>query len=188
MNEYGIVYLLPDDVAKFHQELRLKIEEKFNLTGQLKPHAPTHITMKYRFQAQEITEVENVLCQFSMNQTPTRWSLKQFNTFVNDNNFVIFIDVEPSPETREAHRQFLKQLQQIDWMQWGEFDHRNLHYHITLAHRGLTPENFGDVLDFVHQQDSPNFDLFFNSLTLLKINNGIHQIYKTFLFSATLKV
>ena len=182
LNEFGIVYLLPKTVGNYHRELRLKIEKEFKLTGRTELNAPSHITLKYRFQAEDIQEVEEILQDFSTTQTKTRWSLNGFNYFTNSGSFVIFIDVIPSQETRKAHAQFLDRLRQIGWMQWGPFDHAAIHYHVTLAHHGMTTENFDEVWAFVNQHKSPDIELFFDNLALLKIDDGIHTVYKTYRF------
>lgn len=180
LHEFGIVYLLPNAAAKYHRELRLKIEEEFRLTGSTQSNVPSHITMKYRFNTENIEEVKNILQEFANSQVKTKWLLKGFNHFVNTDSFVIFIDVVPSPETREAHAQFLDALRRLDWMQWSPFDNANLHYHVTLAHKGITAENFETIWTFVIQQEPPDFELFFDNFALLKISDGIHSVYKEY--------
>lgn len=180
MDEYGIVYLLPDDIAEYHRQMRGRIEETFNLTGNTELHAPSHITLKYRFQAEEIQEVERVLREFSATQTKTTWLLNGFNYFANSESNVIFIDILPSPDVRIAHARLLDGLRQINWMQWGPFDNADLHYHITLAHEGVTTENFHQVWSFIQQHESPNIELSFDHLALLKISEEGATVYKQY--------
>ena len=104
MNEFGIGYLIPNDVSIYHRTLRRKIEDQFNLTGNRELSSPPHITLKYPFQAREIKEVEQVLQNFSATQVKTKWAVKGFNFFQNADNFVIFMDVIPSSATRKARR------------------------------------------------------------------------------------
>ena len=180
LNEFGIVYLLPDAAAKYHRELRLKIEKEFMLTGSTRLNAPSHITMKYHFNADNIEEVESVLQEFAGSQVKTKWYLRGFKHFANDDSFVIFIDVVPFPETREAHSRFLDALRRLHWMQWGPFDNATLHYHVTLAHKGLTIENFEEVWSFVSQQEPPDFELYFDNLALLKLGDSLASVYKAY--------
>lgn len=180
MDEYGIVYLLPDDIARYHVDLWNKVEQKFNLTGKTKLNAPSHITLKYRFEAHNILEVENAISTFCVLHHPPTWSLNRFNFFNNDAKFVIFIDVDATEYCRQTHAAFLDTLRPIQWMRWGEFDHSNLHYHVTLAHRGLNAENFEEVWQFVNTQPKPYFDLRLDNITLLKIENNNHSIYRKF--------
>lgn len=54
MKEFGIVYLLPNEISVYHRNLRHKIEDAFNLVGHHELTAPSHITLKYRFAAANI--------------------------------------------------------------------------------------------------------------------------------------
>src|SRR5690554_6727066 len=178
MSEYGIVYLLPETVREYHEPLRLHVEKRFGLTDSTRLNAPSHITMKYRFEAQNITEVEDVLSDFAKSQAKTNWSLNGFGRFINSDFYVIFIDVAASQGARMAHARLLEQLRKLSWIQWRPYDHAALHYHVTIANRGLTAENFQAVWDYVHQLPRPTFDLFFDNLALLKIESGIHTVYR----------
>ena len=180
MQEYGIVYLLPGPVADYQRELRLKIEKAFELTGNIRRNAPPHITLKYRFQTEDIGPVERLLSEFTATQSKTQWSIQGFNTFEHLEHFVIYMDVVPTPEAKQAHSRLTQQLETIDWMQWKPFDGANLTFHATLAHKGLTPANFKQVMRFVEQQKRPNFDLFFDNVTLLEINSNVHTVYRRF--------
>jgi hypothetical protein len=90
------------------------------------------------------------------------------------------MDVVPTKETRMAHTYLLDKLRQVSWMQWGPFDHADLHYHVTLANRGLTRGNFTEVWSFINQQEVPHIDLYFDNLALLKIDGSAHSVYKVY--------
>jgi 2'-5' RNA ligase len=180
MDQFGIVYLLPEPVRKYHEELRLNIERKFNLTGRLTFNAPSHITMKYRFNAASIEAVEEIMLEFSQTQVKTAWTLQGFNFFSDPDPLVIFINVVSATETRTAHAHFLEKLRELTWMQWGPFDNASMHYHVTLANHGLTKENFGAVWDYVSQQPPPQFKLQLDNLALLKIESEVHHVYKQY--------
>ena len=154
MEQFGIIYLLPEPAKTYHERLRLDIEKKFKLTGSDQMNAPSHITMKYRFETERIEEVENILESFSRTQAKTPWSVTGFNHFINPDFRVIFIDVEPSQAVREAHARFLQQLKRLDWMQW----------------------------DYANEREQPQFNLFFDNLALLKIEAETHSINKRYLF------
>jgi 2'-5' RNA ligase len=134
--------------------------------------------MKYRFEAQSITEIEGVLADFARSQAKTSWSLNGFSRFINSDSYVIFIDVSASQGARTAHARLLKRLRKLSWMQWGPYDHADLQYHVTIAGCGLTAENFQAIWDYVNQQPQPHFDLFFDNLALLKIESEIYAVYQ----------
>lgn len=181
MSEYGLVYLPPPVVKEYHLNLRQAIEERFHLTGSLKLNAPSHITLKYRFEAHNnINEVEEILADFSNIQTKTGWSISGFNSFQSPDNFVIFMDVIPTEQMRAAHLRLSSMLNEIIWMTWKPFDFPHLHYHMTLAHKGLHQDNFNAVYQYVQTFTPPLFELSFDNVTLLKIEEGYHHIYKRF--------
>ena len=182
MEQFGIVYLLPETAKTYHKQLRLDIENEFGLTGSTQFTSPSHITMKYPFEAEHIEEVEDILYSFSNSQAQTIWSLKGFGHFINPDFRVIFIDVKPSQATRAAHARFLQKLRQRSWMQWSLFDGTNLNFHVTLANRGLTLNNFESVWNYVNQREQPQFELFFDNFALLKIESEIHTVYKRYQF------
>lgn len=182
MAEYGIVYLLPEAVGEYHERLRLDVEKRFSLTGGTRLNAPSHITMKYRFEAENISEVEGILSDFAKSQTKTSWSLIGFGRFINSDSYVIFVDVAASQAARMAHARLLKRLKELSWMQWGPYDNADLHYHVTIANRGITIENFDAVWDYVNHQPQPHFNLFFDNLALLKIESEIHTVYQQYYF------
>ena len=182
MYTYGICCLLPDTATSYHDQLWQKIEARFHLTGRTEPGVPAHITLKYPFQAEAIAEVEEVVQAFSAKQTPTQWAVKGFNFFQTANDFVIFMDVFPTPEAQKAHTRLVAALQQIDWMQWIEFDTDNIHYHVTLAHQGLTKDNFEAVWAFVNQQIAPNCDLLFDNLALIQTDGETGTTYRQYWF------
>jgi 2'-5' RNA ligase len=180
MAEFGIVYLLPEEASRYHEQLRLDIEERFKLTGSPRANAPAHITLKYRFEAERVDEVEAVLLAFAQSQRKTAWSLDGFGTFINADSQVIFMDVAAAPETRLAHACLLQRLQDVSWMQWGPHDNADLHYHVTIANRGLNSDNFEAVWNYVNGQVVSPFDLSFDNLALLRIESGIHTVFRQY--------
>jgi 2'-5' RNA ligase len=188
MDQFAILYLLPEKAQAYHEQLRLDVENEFNLRGSTL-FVPAHITIKYHFETDCIEAVEGILEEFSKNQVKTSWSLNGFGHFKSDDQLVIFIDVLPSQTTRAAHARLLQELKKLNWMQWGPFDHADMHYHVTLAGTSLTHNNFDAVWKYVNQRPKPQFDLSFDNLALLKIKTGlepIHTVYKRYDFHADL--
>jgi len=180
MEEIGIICLLPEEAGQYYRKLRLKIATEFGLD--VNHNVPAHITVKYRFPVKDIGEIEKAAQDFCRSQAKTKWMLRSFNHFVNPDNYVIFIDAIPSKETRNAHASFLNRLRRINWVQWGQFDNSDLHYHITLATQGITSENFEAVWSFVNQQEKPNFEILFDNLALVQIDEDSRSIYKIYRF------
>ncbi len=182
MNEIGIITLLTEAVRTYHRELRQKIANQFGLDGIANPQIPAHITLKYSFPVEDMDAIEEVVQEFSLSQVKTKWVLKGFNYFINAEKRVIFMDVIPSDDTRKAHANLLERLRKIGWVQWGQFDNANMHYHVTLAAIGITPDNFEAVWAFVKQQDEPHFEAFFDNLAIIQGNGDYVKIYKSYRF------
>ena len=178
MNEIGIICILSEEVRNYQKDLRQKIVTQFGLPNIVNP-IPTHITIKYRFPLENLDEVEQAVQEFCIAENKTKWSLLGFNYFSNNDDYVVFIDVLAPQETRKAHARFLDRLREINWVQWGEFDNADLHYHVTLAAKGITIENFEKVWAFVNQQEKPSIESYFDNITLIKITEGIGSVYKT---------
>lgn len=171
---------MPEEIRDYHQELRLKLVSQFGLRVNL--NVPAHITIKYPFLVENEDKIEMVVDTFCDSQTKTEWSLQGFNHFINAENRVVFIDVVSPAETRIVHSKFLDKLRDVSWMQWGQFDTADLHYHVTLATHGLTADNFDTVWSFLNQQEKPNFKAFFDNLAFVQIEENSRSVYKTFQF------
>lgn len=171
---------MPEEINSYYQELRLKVAGQFGFDANL--NVPAHITIKYRFPIEDDGVVEKAVQEFCASQIKTKWMLHDFNYFDNGDDYVVFIDVMASKEVRKAHSDFLDRLRAIEWVSWGQFDNANLHYHVTLAANGITSENFGAVWEYVNQFEKPNFEVFFDNLALVKIEEDSRSIYKIFRF------
>lgn len=180
MKEIGVICILPETVRQYQRELRQKIEMKFGLPGIANPSIPGHITLKYRFPVGDLDELEAAIQEFSTSERKASWALQSFSYFKNEDDYVIFIDVKPSEEARQLHARFLDRLRKISWVQWGPFDHANLHYHVTLAGRGVTSVNFEEVWSFMRQQENPDFEVFLDNLSLIRIDENSHSMYKIY--------
>ncbi len=180
MNEIGIICILPEEIRNYQRDIRQKIATRFGFSEITNSIIPTHITIKYRFPIENLDEVEKIVQEFSLAQSKTKWLIQGFSHFKNDDGFVIFIDVVASEETRKAHADFLDRLREIGWVKWGELDNANLHYHVTLVAQSLISENFEAVWSFVNEQEKPNFESFFDNLTLVQINEDSRSVYKTY--------
>jgi 2'-5' RNA ligase len=180
MTKFGIISLMPDEVRDYHQTLRLNLVAQFGVRVNL--NVPAHITIKYPFFVENTEEIEKVVQEFCNSQIKTGWVLQGFNHFINEDSHVVFIDVDSPVETCMAHSLFLNRLRKIDWVQWGQFDTSDLHCHVTLATHGLTAENFGAVWAYLDQQEKPKFEVLFDNLALVQIEENSRTVYKMYPF------
>jgi 2'-5' RNA ligase len=181
MKEIAIVCLLPEEITKYHQVLRHQITTKFKLDTS--HNFPAHITLKYGFPVRNLAEIESVVEEFCISETRrTSWRLCDFNRFLNPPKYVVFIDAVALKGARAVHARFLNKLREINWVQWGPYDNGDMHYHVTLATQGLTSENHEAVWSFVNQQSKPDFEVLFDNLALVQIEDESATIYKTYRF------
>lgn len=181
--EYALIYTLPEPARSYYLDLGAKVESEFALTGRSKPKTPPHITLKYAFETNDLTEVERALEEFTATTLPAPWSVRGYNHFSAPGNYVIFLEVIPKPAVRVAHAALLERLRPIPWMRWDQYDNADLHYHVTVVHRGLTGANFASVWTFINAQPPPDFDLHLDAITLLRINKDVDTVYKTYRLS-----
>ena len=178
MKELAIIYLLPENVSEYYRLLRRRIARAFDLP--LNKRVPAHITLKYPFPCQDYPEIERAVQAFCRSQAVTTWTLKDFGYFNNPENDVIFIDAIPSDATRQVHADLLSRLRKIPWVTWSPYDDENIHYHVTLASKIMTPEIFDDVWNFVHMQVQPDFEVNFNNLALVEIDGERIQVTRVY--------
>ncbi len=167
--QYGIITLLPPDAAAYHQALYAAVEERFGLTGRVPSPWPPHVTLKYHFSPDDMAAVEAVLMEFARTEPPVPWAIDGFNSFKDGDVRVIFMEPRPNAAVRAAHARLLERLRAFDWMPWRQYDGPDMDYHATIAHRGLTPQNFDDVWSFVTNHEPPRFDLSLDNVALVEI-------------------
>ena len=180
MEEIAIICLLPIEVNNYYLELRQLITGNFGL--KVNHGVPAHITLKYGFPVEDVYEIEEVAEQFCLSQPKSTWELRDFGYFVNNGKHVVFIDAIPTENTRKVHAAFLDNLRKIKWVKWGQFDNSDLHYHITLASKGINSKNFVDVWSFIDKLEKPSFEVHLDNLGLFRIERDPPFVYSLFRF------
>ena len=115
---------------KFHNKILDDIENKFGLTLVKDDGLPTHITLKYPFQAKNIKELETTINKFTQNHSKAQLFATKFNNF---NHNTIFIDIQASKKAKSIISQFNLCLKKILWIPRNEFEDNNLHLHSTVV-------------------------------------------------------
>ncbi len=180
MIEVAIVSLLPKDVSNYYFELRYEIGKRFDL--EMNHSVPAHITFKYGFLVEDISIVEEVVQEVCVNNSKSRWQLLDFGSFDHTNDHVVFIDCTPAQGIRDIHESLFEGLRKINWVTWAEFDTIDLHYHVTLASKGVTSEKFELVWSFLSTLEKPSFEFQLDNLALLRIERDPPFISRKFWF------
>lgn len=174
--KYLIVCLIKGKAKEFNETLMYDVAKRFNVKGAIERKPPAHITLKYSFEIDKIDELENIIKEFCTSNKRTEYKLNGFGSF--DKN-TIFIKVEPSNEMVRSYKKLINKLKKVKWMTWKEFDN-TLNFHASIAHSDVNENNFEVIWNYV-TKNKPEFNLFFDNITILKMEKGIWRVHKEFL-------
>ncbi len=172
--KYLIATLIKGDAGLYQQRLAYSIAEKFDVKGAVKRKIPAHITLKYSFETEDIKYIENCIEKFCKSHEKCKYQLKSFNHFDNE---VIFIDVIPSMEMKKMYFDFIKYIKDNTNLELKEFDGKT-HFHSTIAHKDIK-DKFNEIWSFA-SKENPNFDVFFDNISILKLVDDVWQIHKEY--------
>jgi len=169
---------LKGDIEKYHRNLVNMAAKKFDLIVTKEENLPTHFTLKYWFEAENINELELLIENFCETRVKTSVKVGGFGSFPPN---VVFINVQLSDEAKEVFFEFISELRKLSWMSWNKWDAENLRFHTSIAED--CDEKYSRVWQFLHGNEKC-FDCWFDNITILKERsreNGIlkWEIYKT---------
>jgi 2'-5' RNA ligase len=171
--------LLRGDIEKYHHTLVNQIADKFNLNLTKKENLKTHFTLKYSFETENITELENVCAKFCKSHKKTPIHVAGFAGFPKK---VVFININPSKDAKQTFLDFIVELKTLTWLTWDQYDAEKLQFHTTLAEE--CDDKYNDVLNFVKGKEK-SFNCWFDNITILKLVSGTKtagtwKIHKTY--------
>ena len=174
MKRYVIVSLLEGEEKDFHGSLVKEVCDKFNVRPQ---KLPMHITLKAPFEIESIDEVEKTTEKFVENRKSCGIEIKNYDHF-RDN--VIFMDILPSKEALELHKEYYLELKEIEDLNWSNNEGESIKFHCTLVSRRISSK-FKDIWNHVIEKE-----IFFKSaisnITIMEYNfyKNIWEVYKKF--------
>ena len=181
---YFLTNVLPNPFETYHRDLIFSIAERFSKLIETKEQAiPTHFTLKYEFETDNIAQVEAILEQFVKSHQSTQVSLGGFDKF---GELVVFVKVNLSESAKATFDNLIDTLSGLSWMQWQQHDGKNLHFHSTIAEEctGLDKA----VMEFIKDKEQ-HFESSFDNITIFvetgKTEHGYPkwEIYKRFNFN-----
>jgi len=173
--KYLTVFLIKEQAGEFQKKVLYELAEQFSIGGAIQRDPPPHLTLKYSFETENISEFEQLINEFCKKHYPTRIQLEGFDHF--DKN-VIFIKAIPSEEMRQMHLELLSAFHKISWMKWHEHDKENFNFHASVAHSDIT-EKFDKIWDYLKKYQ-PKYNLEWDNITLFKLVDGKWLIHKEF--------
>ena len=133
---------------------------------------PTHFSLKYVFDTENIEEIEEIVAKFCETHQKTAVKLGRFGNFPPK---VVFINVKLSVPAKKTFFEFISELKKVKWMPWDKYDAENLAFHSTIAEE--CDEKFEDVWKFVQGKEK-YFDYYFDNIAILKLEYENQKLVK----------
>lgn len=161
--KYCLANTLSEPIKSYQWDLVCAINKNFPaITRTREQSLPAHFTLKYEFETDDISGVEQVLEKFSQNNTAQPVNIGGFDSFTDK---VVFIKVQLSQKAQEVFGKLIDTLQEIHWMQWKEHDGKTMHFHSTVAEEcGAKKEA---ILNFL-QDKKQDFETKFDNITIFQ--------------------
>eukprot|EP01094_Clydonella_sp_ATCC50884_P025805 TRINITY_DN6912_c0_g1_i1.p1 TRINITY_DN6912_c0_g1~~TRINITY_DN6912_c0_g1_i1.p1 ORF type:complete len:545 (+),score=184.50 TRINITY_DN6912_c0_g1_i1:79-1713(+) len=189
--EYSLFFLLPGTAGVSHFHLRSSIAEKFHVHEALARQPPSHLTLKYNFQASvfQLNELQMALDDLASNLRAAPMRVGGYGHFSNN---VIFTEVHRSEEVEKAVARFLTCMRSLEWMTWKQLtpdktEMDELHLHATLAYKDIGPK-FDEIWAWLHEGDraKQHHDVLFDHIALCSLDatleNPFWQVDKVYFF------
>ncbi len=150
------------EFEKFHKEILNEITEKFNLIFVKETNLPTHVTLKYSFEVQNIKDIENTLDKFVSTHKKAELYANKFSNFNKD---TIFIEVNPSVKAKLIISDLIKTLKEIPWISWNKYDGEDIYLHTTIAEEAK--EKYKEIEEYI-KNIKFNFELWLDNISILE--------------------
>lgn len=169
---YVIVSVVKGKAGNFNNNLRKKVFEKF---GAKSSKLPAHFTIKAPFEADDISDLENVLNDFSKNHKSTPYKIKGYDRF---DNRVIFMKVLMSKEGQDVHDNLIDSLSKVPYIKFDSHDGKDKIFHVTISSKKIQ-KIFNDLLDYVTPINC-DFDCSFDNVCIYKWDDNTWKIHKEY--------
>ena len=176
IQKYFIGYKGGGDIEKYYQAITKDLHEKFGIRN-LSLRVPSHCTLKYPFELDDTSDIENRINEFLADRFPIEFLIEGFGTF-DDNHKTIFL----SPTHTDALDAFVEDfiISLGDLNEKEKFNPKGFRLHISVA-RHLTEETFLEVWNYLNTLSRPHFVLSFDNITLFILEDNVWRVKKTFL-------
>lgn len=142
-----------------------------------KQRLPAHFTIKAPFERDEIDDIEKVTLEFTSLNCKEDIKIKGFNHF-RDN--VIFMDIIPSKEALDLVYKYIDVLKSVPNLEWKDNEKGEKKLHLTVAVKRIR-DKYKEIWEYVNHY-SPDFNTYFDNISILYWVNGGWKVYKEYLF------
>ena len=171
---FFIALLPPENVSKVVTEIKQHFARLYNSKAALK--SPPHITLHppFKWDLEQLPELENKLGEFAQNQSTFPITLEGFAAFKPR---VIYINVLKTPELLNIYKNLSRELKTTFNLIDKAGQNRKFNPHLTVGFRDLTKTNFYQAWEEFKERKL-YFHFASTQITLLKHNGKLWDIYK----------
>lgn len=161
-----IAHLIRGEARVAHEQITADLAEKFD-SFPIHERIQPHLTLKRWFEldTEGMAALDTVLNAFAKEHKQSGYSLKGYGHFGTE---VIYVDVEPDPETSKTIRALMTALRSVNGMTFDEFDEEEDDLHATVAMAALKPFDFARVWSYLQEARQPEFAMSFDNYALMR--------------------
>jgi 2'-5' RNA ligase len=172
---YRIVYLLKGESKKYAEKLIKNVAKKFKVNFAYSGKQPAHITLKYRFETNNIRKVEKLIECICKNNKSSYFEIGGIDNFTKH---ALILEVNPSNEMVKFEKELVKVLKDYNG-DLGKYDkllYKN--FHVGIAHHDID-EKFKDIKNYL-KKFNKKFKAKFDKVYLIKKPKNKWIIQKEF--------
>jgi 2'-5' RNA ligase len=169
-----IVYLLKGKAKKFNEKLIKEVGEKFNERFMIENEFPSHITLKFHFETNDIRKIENFVKGFCKVHKKEKIKIKGFSNF---KGFVTFLKPEFSKKALKLQKDLIENLKSLR-IKPCKFD-KNFKPHATITF-SKTNKNFNKICRYLKTLEEPSFNLNLDNIAIFKRPRKKWKLHKEF--------
>lgn len=167
MAHYLIEFRFHGYAKRYSRSLIYEVARKFRVSGVTKKRAVPHITLFGPFTTRNERKIVSEVVNIGRKHFLVPFKVKGFNSFDNNINKVIYIDIEPSQEMGELRWEIARRLLKITKTKSVHDAKRDFHFHATIAFRDID-RKFSEILKYLKSKEEPNVNQHLLRITILK--------------------
>ena len=170
---YVVVTVVDGAAGEFNKKLRDEALEKFNVKSS---KLPAHITLKAPFETEESIKIlENQIEKYIEDKNAIPYEIKGFEHF---DNRVIYMNVIENDEMRTFHKEFVKSLKEVRYINFGSNEGEDAIFHVTISSKKVS-KVFDEMWQWINEY-SCNYDVMLNNICIFKWQDNTWKLHKRF--------
>ena len=172
---YVIVSVVKGPAGNFNNNLR---KEVFRELGAKSSKLPAHFTIKAPFEADDISDLDSVLKDFSSKNKSQKYKIKGYDHF---DNRVVYMKVNMSKEGKALHDKLIDEISKIPYINFKKGEGKNKVFHVTISSKKIQ-KIFDELWDYVRVIPC-DFECDFDNITVFKWENNTWALHREYLLS-----